>query len=542
MARLEETRHDPSGVHRESAVTRRQILKGAAGVAATAFLGTTLEARGSSNVSFESTPRSKPKRGGTLQLALTDTEASETLDPATAAVSTQFVLAGALYNTLIEEDYTNWSLHPVLAESWEANRDFTKYEIKLRKGVEFHNGKPLTPEDVVWSIERQLNPKVASAAAVRAAMSLSPHSAKASGKSTVILNLTRADSQLPYLLSRPFLAIVPAGQTKFTVANAHGTGPFKLDEWQPATNWKVSRNKNYWESGHPYLDGIDMVVNTDSTARLEGVVTGQFDLAEEIEYSSARSVINNSNVKILTFDKGINRVIVMDCSVKPFSDPRVRLAFKLAMNRQLAVKSVYADFAVPTSDLPMPPSDPYYPPHLGVRHYDPAQARSLLKEAGYPKGMDITLYTSTVVSGMVELAEVFQQSAKSAGIRVNIKEWSPSTYWDDVWLVKPFYTTYWETPYPPDYFWYVYAPKAAYNEAKLKLNEVTVTYNEIMKTGNRAEQIKLSQNLYAKLANDWGHIIPGNVKSPWVSIPKLQGVDGDQPNFRVKLAGAYLET
>lgn len=523
-------------------LTRRDILKGAGGLAAATTLGPVLAAcGGSSSPSSASASPAAATRGGTLNLALTDTEASETLDPATAAVSTQFVLAGLLFNTLISADYRDWSLHPSLAESWDANKDFTQYQIKLRKGVEFHNGKPLTADDVVWSIERQLNPKVASAAAVRAKMSLAPNSAKAQGTDTVIVNLTRSDSQLPYLLARPFLAIVPNGQTKFTPTTTIGTGPFKLDAWQAATSWKVSRNANYWESGLPYLDGINMVVNSNSAGRLEGVVTGQFDLAEEIDYSSAKASLGNSAIRVLQFDKGISRVIVMDCSVKPFTDPRVRLAFKLAMNRQQAIHDVYADFAVPTSDLPLPPTDPYYPPGLGVRPYDPEQAKHLLSQAGYPNGIDIKMYTSTVVSAMPELAVTYGQGANAAGIRVNITQWAPATYWDQVWLVKPFYTTYWETPYPPDYLWYVYGPTAAYNEAKLKLDQVTQTYNQIMRTGDKATQIKLTQDVYGLLANDWGHVIPGNTKSPWVSSPKVHGVEGDQPSFRVKLTQAYLQ-
>lgn len=527
-----------------SRLTRRDVLRGAGALASAGALGPVLAACGSSSsnpTTSKTTAAAAPRRGGTLALALTDTEASETLDPATAAVSTQFVLAGLLFNTLISIDYTDWSLHPSLAESWEANRDFTQYKINLRKDVEFHNGKPLTPEDVVFSIERQLNPKVASAAAVRAKMSLAPNSAKASGPSSVIINLTRPDSQLPYLLARPFLAIVPNGQTKFTPSTTVGTGPFKLDSWQAATSWNVTRNAQYWESGLPYLDGINMVVNSNSAARLEGVVTGQFELVEEIDYSSAKAMLGNSSVRVLPFDKGISRLMVMDCTVKPFTDPRVRLAFKYAMDRTQAIKDVYADFAVPTSDLPLPPDDPYYPPDLGVRPYDPEQAKHLLAQAGYPSGIDITMYTSTVVSAMPELAVAFQQGAAPAGIRVSVSQWAPATYWDQVWLVKPFYTTYWETPYPPDYLWYVYGPNAAYNEAKLKLNQVTQTYDQIMRTGDKATQVKLTQDVYGMLANVWGHIVPGNTKSPWVSSPKLLGVQGDQPSFRVKLTQAYLQ-
>ena len=533
-------RSDDAGNYPHNALTRRDLVKGATGLVAAGALGSTLESLGGTALGAQTAASAvAPRRGGTLALALTDTAASETLDPATAAVSTQFVLGGLLFNTLLTADSADWSLHPSLAESWEANHNFTRYQFKLRRGVHFHNGAPLTAADVVWSIERQLDPKVKSAAAVRAKMSLAPGSARASGPDTVIVNLTRPDSQLPYLLARPFLAIVPHGLTAFTPSTTVGTGPFKLDTWQAATSWKVSRNPHYWESGLPYLDGIDMVVNSESAARLEGVVTGQFDLVEEVDYSSAKASLSNGSIRVLPFTKGISRVIVMDCSVKPFSDPNVRLAFKLAMNRQLAVNAVYSGFAVPTSDLPLPPTDPYYPPGLGVRAYDPQRAKHLLAKAGYASGIDVEMFTSTVVSAMPELAVTYAQTAAAAGIRVKTTQWAPATYWDQVWLVKPLYTTYWETPYPPDYLWYVYGAHAAYNEAKLTLPQVAKTYDSIMRTGDKARQIQLTQSVYRLLADVWGHIIPGDTKSPWVSTPRVYGVTGDQPATRVQLTRAF---
>jgi peptide/nickel transport system substrate-binding protein len=206
----------------------------------------------------------------------------------------------------------------------------------------------------------------------------------------------------------------------------------------------------------------------------------------------------------------------------------------------LAETAVYAGYGVPTSDIPIPPHDLYYPSGLGVKPYDPERAKSLLKQAGYGGGLTQTLLTSTVVSGMVDLAATFAKSAAAAGIHVNIKEWAPATYWDQVWTVKPFYTTYWETLYPPDGLWYVYAPTAAYNEAKLKLPQVTKAFNTIMKTGSRQKQVQVSQDIYHQLANVWGHIIPTITNAPWVASPKLQGVVPDQPYFRAIFTRASL--
>jgi peptide/nickel transport system substrate-binding protein len=520
--------------------TREQALRTAGAFAGAAMLGSGLGPLGASALASSSTQGETPRKGGTLHLALTDTSASEKLDPANPAYGSQFVLFGLLYNRLISADYLTWELHPELAESWEASNDLRRYRIKLRKGVEFHNGKPLTAADVVWSLRRILDPKVGSSAYDRATMSMTKAGLKATDKHTVELRLTRPDSQLPHLLSRAQLVIVPNGASKFDVKTSIGTGPFKLESWQAATSWSVSANKSYWEPGLPHLDAIQQVITTDSAARVDGVKSRQFDLAEEIEFSSAKTVQKQSDIKLFAFPKGISRLVVMDCSKKPFTDVRVRQAFKYAMNRDLAVNSVYAGFAKPTTDILLPPDDPFYPKGLGVRPYDPEKAKHLLASAGYKDGIKLPIRASSVYSGFSSLAQAYSQSAAPAGIKADVQLSAPATYFDQVWLKAPLYMTYWATFFPPDPLWYFYAPKAAYNEAHIKLPKVTAAFNAIMGTTDRAKQVRLTQSVLSMLAQDWGHIVPANAQSPWVGSPRLRGVVGDPPAFRVKLTRAYF--
>lgn len=523
-------------------LTREQILRRGGALAGVALVGGGLAACGSSGSASTggASTGGTPKRGGTLKLVLTDTSTSETLDPANPAYGSQFVLFGLLYNRLISANYQTWELFPELAESWEASSDLRTYQIKLRQGVQFHSGKEFTADDVIWTLQRILNPKVGSSAYVRAAMSMTPAGLKATDKHTLEISLTRPDSQLPHFFARAQVGIIPAGLSSFTVQTSDGTGPMKLDSWQAATSWSVSRNPHYWESGLPYLDGVQMVINTDSAARVQGVTSGQFNLAEEIDFSSARTLEGQSSAQLLPFHKGISRLIVMDCSKRPFTDQRVREAFKLAMNRPLAVSSMYSGFAVPTTDLLMPPDDPFYPAGLGVRKYDPEQAKHLLAQAGYPSGISLPLHTSSVYSGFTELAETYAQSAAAAGIKASVQQSAPTTYFDQVWLKQLFYMTYWETFFPPDDLWYIYGPSAAYNEAKLKLPQVTQAFDSIMATTDSKKQISLTQNIMGVIAQQWGHIVPANAESPWLASPNLHGVQGDPPAFRVLLTRAYL--
>lgn len=529
-------------VHGPGRLTRREVLSGAIGLAAGATLLGVAGCGGDESPGEAGAGESgEPTRGGVITLAITNTSASETLDPATVDVTSEYALFGLLYNTLTNLNYRDWSLTPGLAESWEPNADLTEWQFKLRRGVTFHDGKPLTAKDVVWTLRRILDTAVGSSAYTRAAKTMVPNGIKAVDDSTVLISLAQPDSLLPIFLARPHLSIVKEGVERFSAATSIGTGPFKLKSWEAATSWEVERNPDYWENGLPYLDGVRQVINTESAARVQGVKAGDFDLAEEVDFASAKPLEGDANVALLRFPKGICRIIIMDATVPPFTDKRVRNAFKFAMNRELAMESVYQGFASPTSDVVVPSNDPYYPPDLDVRPYDPEQAKSLLAQAGYPDGVDVELLTSQVFSAMPDLAITFSQSAKEAGIRVNVNQWAAETYWDKVWFSKPFYTSYQQSDFPPDLLWRLYTPDASYNEAKLEMPQFTELFTKILGTNDRSEQIGHTQEALALAAEEWGYVIPAVPESPWPANPKLKGVEGDPPYYRVRLTRAYLE-
>jgi peptide/nickel transport system substrate-binding protein len=529
---------------KQTGLTRRQVMLGAVGLAAAPVLlkfGAACGGSPSGGTSASATAAGTPRRGGILTVAITDTTASESLDPAKGFVASMYVLTGLLYNTLTNVNYLDWSVKPELAESWEPNADFTQWQFNLRKGVTFADGSPLTAKDVVWTMQRILDPKVGSSELIRAQMTMTPDGLKAVDDSTLLIKLKGPDSLLPVLVGRMNWAIVKNGTDQFDVNTAVGSGPFKLKSWRAGTSWEVERNPSYWETGLPYLDGVREVVNAESAARVQGVLSGEFGLAEEIDYASAKSLANSSEAQLLAFMKGVVRVIVFDCSVKPWTDERVRMAFKLAMDRNVAVQSVYQGLATATSDINLLPDDPYYPPELGVRPYDPEQAKSLLAAAGYPDGLDVEMMTSNVYSAMPDLAVAYAQTAEAAGIRVNIKQAAAATYWDKVWMVEPFYTTYWQPNYPPDDLWYMYGPKSVFNEAKLDMPVFAQLFDQILKTGDQQKQIELTQQGHAIAADKWAHVIPAVCQSPWLANTKLKGVQGDPPMFRVRLKQAYFE-
>ncbi|MFN8202213.1 MAG: ABC transporter substrate-binding protein [Solirubrobacteraceae bacterium] len=527
--------------HDARGITRRDALKGTLALSFAAMSGGALAAcGGGGTASAPTTAAGKPRRGGTLTVAISNSSKSETLDPATPTVSSEYVLLGLVYDSLTRLSNDDWKLSPGLAESWEPNADLTQWTLKLRPGVTFHDGRPLTADDVVWSLRRVLDPDVGSSAYDRAKRTMTPAGITAKGNDVVRVQLRRPDSMLPVLLARPHFSIIPAGVDSFSVKTAMGTGPFKLKSWQAGRSWEVVRNPDYWEHGRPYLDGVREVVTAESAVRVQGVLTGEFQLAEEIDFASARSQQKSDPASLLTLPKGVNRVIVMDCSVEPFTDPRVVQAFKLAIDRPVSVNAVFQGFGVEGADITVPPKDRFFPTGLKPPAYDPERAKGLLAEAGHPNGIDIDLLTSQVFSNMPEMAVTFSQSAQSAGIRANVRQQAPDSYWDKVWRSKPFYTTYWATEYPPDNLWRIYS--GPLNEAHLKIPEFSTLFDQILRTGDEQKQVSLTQEAHQIAAERWGHIIPTVVESVWCTTPKLRGVQGDPPAFRVRLGDAYLES
>ena len=186
-------------------LTRRQVMKGAAVLAATPVLLKVAAACGgtdSGTAPSGSAAAGTPRRGGILTVAITDTTESESLDPTTSFAASQYVLQGLLYNTLTNVNYLDWSVSPELAESWEPNADVTQWQFNLRKGVTFVDGSPLTAKDVVWTIQRILDPNVGSSELIRAQMTMTPDGLKAVDDSTVVVKLKRPDSLLPTVIGR----------------------------------------------------------------------------------------------------------------------------------------------------------------------------------------------------------------------------------------------------------------------------------------------------------------------------------------------------
>jgi peptide/nickel transport system substrate-binding protein len=461
-----------------------------------------------------------PKKGGTIQIAFSDASTKENLDPGLTTLTNDSFYTGQIYEGLGVAD-TEWNVHPVLAEKWSSNSDVTEWTFNLRQGVKWHDGSDFTSKDVAYTLGRLLDEKFGSPLFSRLDPSLSKDGISTPDANTVVLKLKRPDSLIPLALTARHAMIVKDGATDFT-KTAVGTGPFKLKSFSPGRSWEVEKNPNYYESGVPYLDGMRGIVIGEQSTKVQSVVSGQSDIADPIDYSAASTVKGSSNASILEFKGATYLLVAMDQTKPPFDDERVVDAIKMAVDRKKILQAVYQGYGQVSGDVPVPPDDPFYPSDLKTDQ-DIAGAKKLLADAGHSGGLDLELFTSASYGGMVDLAVAFSQVVAPAGIRVKIKQWSPDTYWDQVWLTKPMYVSYYSRRHVNEILAVTYASKAPWNECKLKDAELDNLLTEGLKTTNKDEQKQIYNKALDLVADKHGTSIPAWTSKLWVKKNNVRG-------------------
>lgn len=410
-------------------MSRRDAMRllGAAGLMASG-VGTLLGA-GTSAWAADA-PAAVPKRGGKIRVAATASSAADTLDPARGAFSSDYTRHNLFYNGLT---FFDSKLIPQmgLAESFETS-DALTWTVKLRKGITFHDGKPFTAADVVYSLMRHKDPLTGSKV-----KSLAEQIAdvKAISADEVQITLTHPNTELPAILAVSHFLIIADGTTTFTTAN--GTGPFKCEQFQPGIRTRALRNENYWKTGKPYLDEIELIGITDEPSRVNALLAGDVHLIASVNPRSASRINASPNATIKTTDTGTYTDLIMQLPQAPFNNPDVVEAIKLLFDREQIKKSVFMGYGIVGNDQPIMPGTPYHFAELPQRAYDPEKAKFLLTKAGLA-GARLPLVTSAAPDGANEMAVVLQQSAKLAGLNINVNRVSSDGYWDAHWMKDPF--------------------------------------------------------------------------------------------------------
>jgi peptide/nickel transport system substrate-binding protein len=352
------------------------------------------------------------------------------------------VRANGLYNTLTRADDITFEPKPYLAEFMEPAPDLSYWTVRVRP-AEFHNGKPVTADDVIYTFQRILNPKNGSSDA-GILTSIDPKRMQKLDSRTVRLHLRFPDISLPGVVRISGCSIVPVG---FDPKNPIGSGPFKFKNFTPGQQSTFVRNENYWDSGKPYLDELQVIDFADpGTTRVNALLSGQIDGADHILVSLAPSVEGSSGHQLLVSRSYAYETWEMRMDVAPFSDVRVRQAIKLIAGRPQIIEQAFSGsrYASLANDLPAF-QDPLYDHSIPQRVQDIEQAKSLLKQAGQA-GATVTLTVSDLSQGAVQTAQILAQQATAAGLTIKINNIADgATYFSKYWVQAPFKFDYWPT-------------------------------------------------------------------------------------------------
>ncbi len=490
---------------REFELSRRDLLRyGAQGAALVGAGGLVAATGGRRAMRAEATTTTSPrlKRGGTLQAGLSGGSSSDTLDPLNWVNLVDGARVYSLFNPLVDFDL---DAHHVLslADELEASSDAKKWTIRVKPGIEFHNGKTLSADDVLFTFQRIVNPKKPALGAI-SLKALDIANTKKLDKLTIQIPCFTPFSPLADILASYDFFVVPVG---FDLKNPVGTGPFKFESFTAGQQSTFVKNENYWESGRPYIDRLVISDLPDEVSQVNGLNGGTLDVIDLLSADSIAPVRSGGNNVIITKGGGYTP-FTMRVDQPPFDDVRVRQAFRLICDREAMLRTVFSGYGILGNDV-FGLWDAVYDTKLPQRVQDIDQAKSLLAKAGHPH-LSVTLVTSAIGSGTVQVAQVLKQQATAAGVTVNLKEVTSSEFFGPNYLSWTFAQDYWNY-YP--YFSNVLQGTlsgAPFNECHTNNATYTSLYKQAVATLDEAKRADIAHEMqqmeYSGVAS--GYIIP----------------------------------
>lgn len=476
-----------------SKISRRGLLKTGAAAGVLAATGMPVKA--------------EPKRGGTLRMGLAGANTSDSWDGRTHSDSFMVTMAhGTVFDCLTEVG-ADGTLKGELAESWEASADAKTWTFNLRKGVTFHNGASFGADDVIASLNLHTAEGAKSAAKpiVSAITDM-----KKMGDHQIQFTLAAGNADFPFLLSDYHILMYPAENTQEAIANGIGTGLYKVESFDPGVRCVVSRVASHYKDGSAgWFDSIEAIAINDASARMNALMTGQVDAVNRVDFKTETLLKANPMVNIFEVTGNQHFTFPMLTGLDPFSNLKVRQALKHAVNRQEMVDKILLGHGAVANDHPIGPANQYFASDLPQNDYDPDKAAALLKEAGLD-GLTIDLSAANAAfPGAVDAAQLYQASAKGAGIDIKVAQEPDDGYWSNVWLKKPWCACYWSGRATEDWmFSTAYESGVPWNDTgweNARFQELLITARAELDTTKRKD---MYTEMQALCSAEGGTVVP----------------------------------
>lgn len=448
-----------------------------------------------------------PKRGGRFRLGVVATSASESLDPGTWGTSSIINLGayGAVYNCLTEIG-PNGTLIPELAESFETDQGAKRWAFRIRDGVTFSNGKTLTAEDVVASINHHRGEDSSSSAK---GIVDSIAEIRADGPDMVVVELVEGNADFAYLMSDYHLVIGPSEEGKVDWDAHIGTGGYTIRDYAIGTRMMLDRRPDYWKEDRAWFDEFEVIGIADASARTNALITGEVDAIARADISTLNMLKLRNDVIIDEVTGTQHFTMPMFTDTAPFDNLDVRMALKLAVDREEMLQKILRGHGRVGNDHPIAPANRFFAEDLPQRSYDPEKAKFHLKRAG-AEGLKVQLHAADAAyGGAVNTAVLYREQAAAAGIDVEIVREPNDGYWSNVWTKKPFVMAYWNGRPTEDWmFSQVYASDAPWNDTHWKNPEFDALLAAARTELDEAKRREMYHEMQRLVSDDGGVIVP----------------------------------
>jgi len=408
-------------------INRRGFLRAGALVGISApVLSAVLAACGSSSAPSSGSSSGSGAAGATIKAGIVTPAGA--INPVTVADQGGLDMLAQTGEYLCLSDQT-LTLKPVLATSWSPNSTFDVWTFKIRQGVKFHTGAALTADDVVYTYKLQTNPAGKSAALSAFGGVLTPAGVQKVDDFTVAFHLTAPNGNFPYLTSSDNynMIILPNNYDPAKWESTFvGTGPFKLKSYTQKVGASFARNEDYW--GTKAIPAATQFTFYDTeTPMILALTSGSLDVVGQFTVTGGPQLLSGG-YNVIKLKSSAHRELSMRCDQAPFTDPRVRQALALSLNRPAIVSALFKGYADVGNDSPFAPVYPSTNTSIPQRSQDIAKAKSLLSAAGHPSGFSATL-TSEIFQEIPQYAQIIQQAAKAIGVNLKLNvETQPKYY------------------------------------------------------------------------------------------------------------------
>ncbi|WP_371225763.1 ABC transporter substrate-binding protein [Roseovarius sp. 2305UL8-3] len=476
-------------------IDRRQFMRGVLATGLTVSAATTLADRAHA---------ATPQRGGTLRAGLGHGATTDVLDPGLFAAGFMIPVGIAMNGYLTTMD-PNSAVQPSMAESWEASADAKVWSFKMRSGLEFHNGKSVTTEDVIVSMNHHRGEDNTSAAAPLMA---SVTDIVADGD-TIVFTLDAGNADFPAVLTDYHIPVQPAVDGKMDWESGVGCGPYRLEELQPGVSARLKRFENHWNDDEGFVDEWEVLALLDTNARMTAVMTGDVDLADKVDVKTAGRLAGAPGLNVHNIAGNQHYTFAMNTQMSPYDDNNVRQALKYAINREELVEKILFGYGAVGNDHPIGSGQRFFNTELEQKTFDPDKAKFHLKESGL-SSIDVELSASDAAfAGAIDAGLLIQNSAAEAGINVKVVREPNDGYWSDVWMKKQWVASYWGgRPVEDLMFTLAFKSGVSWNESFWSNERFDSLLAEARAELDEAKRREMYWEMQDLVANDGGVAIP----------------------------------